>query len=981
MPKVMLPPLAAIPGAIASAIGFVVGNIVTTWTIFSEFVRRNAMETQHFLSNNWNIGQFVVDEIHGRYQWVIMAFQGFPIYIKFPVLFLGTILSWIVALFRSLGSLWSSIYLTILVWVFLGMLMVPFLHLEEHPDDVVEVLDALTTFFLILWGFFVFVWNICADLGRPFIPLHNILLANIFEFWVVVLEVLEEVMGAKSTTRSSSINFEWWNNLVTPIILIGCRIWWTIFQIFLLLLRLVLTFLAKIMFKIMGIFMGLGQYMSCCGANIKCCMNEMLETVINKAIIDTINSVILKPISRIGFGGAYPFSDFCCIEHLSIGCANDELLTNGVICKCAEVMYSNLEPCPACHFECVETSENMNFYKLCPGDRDNPETIVEAGWCSLPPPEGKGPKPQRRLLQSLGVTIFAVASRLGDIAQQDCFQTKSNGLFYERCLSNNYQLTPPTRSLSENIAPQSWSEAWIGIESDILHSKDDPFHCKRLFQHYTDHTILNTTMEHVFKHEMCITYYGMDTSPLKQYLHHPHVTSETSLDFDPHFRPQPKDFYDAQLSHHFSSLFDLSSKMSFHFQRAHTHHTRSFNPLIHRSRAVHFASKLDLPQINAIWKSFEIQNDQLMQHTGMSRQLDQIKHWAKQKRRMVETTKQTSLFNPEFIVCAPHEFKCSDGKTCVAPPSEDSKAANGLEADFQICPALENPTLFQEVWEGFLLILKALIRFDFVTLLNVLFKCWKDRSHEEDPYSIHNMGVNKDDSWIYCFPQINPDTDLSLSDTDWRLQKWINQVCTDIQQDRSNAKYKDSFGVTLPYDEQQGCLCTEYYTSAVNEYNAKWFWFVPIYIKARLANAILVAQFLISHYFTQDTFIDHYWSSFWSFLFPSSLPDSFIHFFGQRTDLPEGIEWLCVVLHLGSIFYIMFWFYFSFLFYRSFMSFFQRILSDLAAFWLFIWNGFFNATEYSLNNQPEEFPDVEQIHTHIIPIGSKRNQKFKRRSL
>lgn len=943
--------------AVASAIGKGIyhgGKYLGKGVRFvQDTVASAAMATQLGMTQVWAGSTFLWKQVNDMYLWALMTVQHFPWYLRFPVVALGRVLYWIYHFFKSSMYLWTTLYVTIMVWIYLGLSMYPAIVLEQYPDEVIEVTDVLLIVMITVYDIFAATWNFCVDLSMPFWPLWNIYVATIVDVWLFALELLEAVMGTSSTqlVRGQFIGLDmtWWNSVMVPIVLTAIRIWWFFYKICKLVTRLYVLFLAKVLGKILGFFMNITKVCTCCVANIPCCFLAYIQMVVNM-LIDMAN-IVLKMLADICIAGFCPLGWLCCIPYPPIGCTNGMLKDVGMDCKCEEVMYMQLEPCPECTFECQKAPDRMDWVQLC----GNEETVIESGWCSHDPPEGMGPKPfSPRFVKVAAISMLALGGQMSDLVEKKCYSTCHGGHKFQRCDHTEYAFSNQTigtcahqrevdlQLILDDQIPREhhynhdFNVQWAKMEEKVTHGYDT-IECKYWFQQYNDETIMKENLRNLFHYELCAMIYSTDLGPR---LNHRVVKKnmDTFGENVQHYVPAPKEFYDLEVNQHLAVLNELTHSVAYHVTSVRTTSLRN-NKGLHKA-----------------WKKFVVQSDELL-GPHFVRTMRQVEHKLRRPPRRKEPSRTKSvhirtprsIFGTKTVTC-PCEIKygydgsksktcqwrCPDGTTCV-------KHANA-------CPLIEDEeeSAWAQGWRVFGSAAEALFDLDPVRLLNILLKCWKDRPKSADPYSLTNMDQFEDDgTWTYCFPQFDPEFTPYLLTTTWRLREWLESYCKGKQ--------------------TEACICTEYDLVGIQEYDAKWFWFVPIYIKARIGNALLAMQFVLVEYITRDTFIDHLWTGWFQLFFPNIFPNTLVHWFGKRTDEPTGVGWLCVFLHLGSVMYVMFWSYFALLFFRCFFDLAKMILGDLAQLWIWLWDNVCTLCERWYRSRDIPPPDAESV-----PLGMEK---------
>jgi hypothetical protein len=105
----------------------------------------------------------------------------------------------------------------------------------------------------------------------------------------------------------------------------------------------------------------------------------------------------------------------------------------------------------------------------------------------------------------------------------------------------------------------------------------------------------------------------------------------------------------------------------------------------------------------------------------------------------------------------------------------------------------------------------------------------------------------------------------------------------------------------------------------------------PYYIKARVQNAFVSTQFILTYYITEGTWVDRGWKGFFDLVFPHHFDSSVRNLWGHHAS-HASVGWLCAFLHLGSLLYVMFWGYFAYMMYVTFFAWLKMIVTDCLSF-------------------------------------------------
>ncbi len=241
--------------------------------------------------------------------------------------------------------------------------------------------------------------------------------------------------------------------------------------------------------------------------------------------------------------------------------------------------------------------------------------------------------------------------------------------------------------------------------------------------------------------------------------------------------------------------------------------------------------------------------------------------------RMLADSSATHIgvFAPRHA-CPANQVRCPDGTTCV------------LRTKRADCPAPTSSNPFAQIRWGFHLVHITFEGGDIRVWIRGWALCWHTYqvNDKTNPFSISNIGKTKADnpSMTWCFPLIE-DFPYRVPRVIWDVGQVVAEQCVG--------------GV---------CSCPLYSTELWT-LDADWIKGIPLFLKARLQNGLLSIQYMFTHFFgLQGSFVDNAWYSVWSWLY---LPDWFLRLFGdQGHPGSTGQKNFCSVLHLGSVFYLLF---------------------------------------------------------------------------
>jgi hypothetical protein len=972
----------------------------------------------------WGGTQTVLQNTRDMYRWFEETIQKLPIYLRFPFVIISMLFKWVLFFFKSCGFFWGTLYFTIVVWLFLGLTMYPMLLLEQYPDTLIDIYDGIFDFIRVFYNILAGAWNLSIDLVRPIMPPVNLWLEYCYRYTRLMVLIFAEMLGAvtgEESTLSTHLNLSeevreaagldmsWYKNFMIPIFMSITQLLWTILDVGFMIYEVVIRYILHIIVGIITFLLNLTRWFTCCFGSFGCCFMDIIQILVNYYIESRFN-IFIRMLHAISIFGISLFGWIPLIPYPPIACGYDTLVSEGMDCKCSfekEYMpYTNMPSCKKCHFRCEETGNTMNWIKECPPGVVPESEIIEHGWCSHAPPEGKGPRPdvaQTRAVISREVFHHNLLSRTEDLS--GCYDTCLNGLRYERCLASEFifnNASTGTCSSSSGAAASTsireidiriiadeniehrgrhhhnhdFNEKWKTVEADIRNT-DDELQCRYWFDKYDDQTIKEQSIRDIFHYEMCVIRHGFDPGPgfshlvMKEKMEDVAQQVHTTLTPPGGVKGQGQE----RLTGTLDAMHDLASSVGFHTKHALSTHLRSWEPTQNKTRTSHFLEHFNTKAVQRSWKTYTTRIEELNKKTMYSTVLARMKSHLHSSLRSVMLPRdvhQVSVMKPRGIFRkgddgCPCKMKlvnneeipfdcqkrCSDGLTCVDKMDD--------------CPAMEE-TNWGLFWGTFMRSLERLQAFDAAGVFNVVFVCWNDRTDAENPLSSENVGVTEHDRFVYCFPQVDPYTDLYVHAMEFDVWTWVEQQCG-LPADVLEQQMEDYRNNVVQYkQEAQTCICSQYDTKNIYEYDAYWFWFVPYYVKARVTNALRATQFILAHYLTRGTFIDRMWTSLFDVFFPHQFSSSIRHFFGLNPQTSANMEWFCVFLHLGSLEFAIFWIYISFIIYRCFFSFLKMVYYDIASILL---SAYTYAISFTQTQTPNSFVDqrfVQTPHKNTITI-------------
>ena len=382
-----------------------------------------------------------LDQVRTGLDAVTDALNKFPPWMTVPVRVVGRVLTWSVHFVRACVFLWATLYLSIVLWLGLGLLMYPALALERSPDTTVAIVDVVVDVVRVVYNVLAAAWNLTVDLARPLIPLWNLFADFVARCFLFVLDTVGTLVGAigdvvhpTATTQAAGFNLDGYLNVMVPAVLFLARIGWILMDIAFMFADIVVQFMLRILIHIVDTIVALVKLITCCQVDGGCCFLEFLQIVLDHFVFAWNNVVQL--LLDFELFGAHPLSflDFLLVPEgsLRVACEAGDMALQGDQCKCADA-FQFVPPCQPCTMRCAEDVHGINWIKECPGST-LPVEIIEAGWCSVAPPEGKGPRPTVHD----DATTLAVRTRAFHVAmsahvEESCYYTCFDHQRYRRC--------------------------------------------------------------------------------------------------------------------------------------------------------------------------------------------------------------------------------------------------------------------------------------------------------------------------------------------------------------------------------------------------------------------------------------------------------------------------------------------------------------------------------------------------------------------
>jgi hypothetical protein len=892
--------------------------------------------------------------------WMAMTIDSFPPGAQIPLKMGGRVLMWIIGFLKSSAFLWITLYMSIIIWIYLAMSMYPLLALEGAPDVFMDLLDALVDITRALWNILAGVWNFVVDVGTPFIPLYNLLMEFMYRGITMMISIFGEMIGSvvtaitKSTTLSSPLlqahlrakdagfDMGWYLNFMVPIMTTACRIAWIVMDIAFMVGEVYVKYMLKIIVTLIGFIVRLLKLMACCQVDTMCCIREFIQLICEMILQNYINKwIMMSHLVCIPMVNVCPFKIIPIIPPPPIACSAKELANKKIECNCL-TSFINAKPCKPCVFKCVETGKTMNWVKECPSSPSLRIEVIEQGWCSADPPEGKGAKPRHK--HRGGTRSAHLHEHHLDIVEEDCYHTCYKDMRYRRCRDEGLVFRNQTygRCDGEYIRRRgiphrhshphaTFNTQWDTTEQRIRTQGGDD-DCRQWFRAYNDTTILSRDARDIMHYDMCILKYAWE-SPQQHDVINRHVKTFASTVRD--WTDPFDDIQNPRLQQSAQAVHDLVKTFGYHFHKALRNHVREYRPgHEQQTRAHDLVSRLNHERLHQSWTTFWTRMDTVHRGTLYDKVFTQMdNHWETVRAAHLERTTRSSVLRsvrikPRVSVstrglfltnqdsCECHTETFSDGmeRSICEVRCSNRKCA----IDVYHCEVEKNPGVFSIVWTFIQKVIIALSKGDVGILWDMVTYCWKDRPTSRNPFgyaktmdAFNGAGGRNPDHFTYCFPQIPPTWDLHLPEMTFDLWTFVLSLCNDVP--------------------DGACLCAEYDIDNLFEYDARWFWVFPYYIKARVQNAFVSTQFILTYYITEGTWVDRGWKGFFDLVFPHHFDSSVRNLWGHHAS-HASVGWLCAFLHLGSLLYVMFWGYFAYMMYVTFFAWLKMIVTDCLSF-------------------------------------------------
>ena len=175
---------------------FVGGGVTRAWNWGAAGLIHTTRALSDYGTQVWDLSR---DGIGGLKEiWdtnVLQNLQRAPLFVKIPFILISMVLGWVRSLFTSTVTLWLTLYATILVWLFLGLLMWPALLFEGNEDKLIPVLNIIWEIMKWMWNISAGIWNIGLDIARPFFPEWNVLMELGIRFITLLVTFMAELFG------------------------------------------------------------------------------------------------------------------------------------------------------------------------------------------------------------------------------------------------------------------------------------------------------------------------------------------------------------------------------------------------------------------------------------------------------------------------------------------------------------------------------------------------------------------------------------------------------------------------------------------------------------------------------------------------------------------------------------------------------------------------------------------------------------------
>jgi hypothetical protein len=413
----------------------------------------------------------------------------------------------------------------------------------------------------------------------------------------------------------------------------------------------------------------------------------------------------------------------------------------------------------------------------------------------------------------------------------------------------------------------------------------------------------------------------------------------------------------------------LSAKVGYHVQSAARKHVTAW-PLHHarprsaagpgpHSRVRDFAHHLDTKRIGEHWNDFlavvdDVHADGTSAYPAFFTRVEahhdamratfaarRAEHTARAAARAAHETVRSAGLTPDWY--RPRGLFRNDACPCTTVATEGGvdretclvRCTQSRDCVTSVDKCDPPTTGLASLWQGVQRFVENFEHFHPADVLTAVMGCWSDRPKAMNPFGFQSAdapfleGQSYADAIDptkvkYCFPQINPGIDVALPGSTFNFRTWIRAQCAADVPDGT-------------------CLCPHYDTEGLFEFDA-WYGVIPYFIFARVRNAFLSVQWILTHYLTEGTIIDRLWRNVFDLFFANLFPRWLRHIWGPDADLqPSGAYgWTCIGLHLGSLMWTMWWGYFLYIMYTAFFETTKEFLTEVV-----------KALQYSLKNLPK----------------------------
>ena len=896
---------------------------------------------------------------------------------------LFAIIGWIWAFISAFLHFWTLLYATLILFLFVGILMYPFLLVERNPETGIEIMDLLFEITRSFYNFAASVFNVVFAILKPFLPIFNLEIRFVVNVLRVVLDVVMHITGAvfagftdgwgeaeardadrffdtaASKQPGVGTNFDEYTKSCISIVLTMCRILAIVgdfavdfFELFAIVVAHVLeAFFAGIVWIVAA--------STCCASSPGCCMSEIGV----RLKLDKID--FPDPIGDFGIFSACsdPGTDCRCSALESAGVGNVQI----------PLIYSKQPSCAERTWTCVdeETVDGTLIGKLSSTSCNQPlkddVTFKEGENCETWTENRKEEKCSSRRLRERSTAEHQNAL----LNSTSCYSECEDGIQYDVCLTGEEDFDMRERGQCLNarrLNPLNdhFSEDWEVYYEDLVKSanadKDPHLNCHLLLNDVRGQVWTEWSLPTMMHYTMCLVKQSTSSTvfePLNKGVKAIHsLVEETHLAVPGHTKRK------------MATVSIFVQSVSDHIGDAIQKHTKTYVPrsddwVFHKDRVAHFTRSVNTHGVRRAWYHMLSTLDTIYDDQPGPRR-------RKPKRRttvassnnifrpgdwnaddstnfaggMIRKQRNYTFFDSDKVCPFGFPHRCPDGRTCVASRDVASEE----------CPiAVSTDGWYEWFYSTMYWIRYMFEEDDFNVIVHLLFECWDDLENnpELDPFSRDNMWrlsnyfettkdffaeatsslvnlenefgsiPNKDQrrepyNFRWCFPMIPPSvTQWYLPKMVWDLSDYVEKEC-------------DS--------ESKVCFCSNYASpSETFEADAYWFWFIPIYVYARVKNTLVSAQFILTYYLTAGSILDEFWTWFWLGLWPTG-PRWLIELWGDQGQDSATHGFLCIFLHFGSALYVLFWSYIGLLCYRCFFPFGVLVVSDLCDIFLWGWD-------------------------------------------